>query len=103
MHQEVVEVYKKLFDREAPEIPEWQAVEQVLDSFGVPKIGEELAENFLMIVINHVDFPNREVQNKLVGRAEGLIGELREDLSDEVHMAEVDRLEYIKNLKKRAR
>lgn len=104
MNQIIIRAYNKIFNQGPPaDTQDWQAAEKILNNFSVPKLNEELAEQFLVEVILRIEYPDQETTSRLVGRAEGLIGELREDLPDEPHMAEIERSEYLKEQKKHAR
>jgi hypothetical protein len=96
--------YVLLFNETLPDdIPAWKAAERILNHFVVPVLGEELARTVILEIVNHTTFPSNDLTRKLVLRAESFASELWDDLSDEPHMAELDRLEYLQTVEKRGR
>lgn len=94
--------YKIVFGIE-PELgmKDWQIAEKLLDRFDVPKLGEELAKECIHRIVNHIPYPNNETTHRIVGRAEGFASELWDELSNEPHMAELERLEHFNKNKLR--
>jgi hypothetical protein len=95
MPDALAEAYK-LLQNEVPKTDSarWQIAEAVLSKFSVPTLGEDLARECLIQIICYVEFPNDELAQRLVGRAEGLATELWDDLSDEPHMSELEWKDY---------
>jgi len=90
------QVYKVVFGF-GPEIgiEDWQIAEKLLDHFDVPRLGEKLAKECIYQIVNHICYPDQETGMRIVSRAEGLASELWDNLSDEPHMAEIERLEFL--------
>lgn len=96
MDQTLSRAYKIIFETEPePGMENWQIAEKLLDRFSVPKLGEELAKECIFRIVNHVRYPDRETTVRIVGRAEGFASELWDELPDEPHMAEIERLEHL--------
>ena len=74
---------------------DWQIAEKLLDHFDIPILGEELAKKCIHRIVNYICYPDREITVRIVGRAEGLASELWDNLPDEPHMAEIERLEFL--------
>lgn len=76
-------------------LAEWEYAGVVLDNFNVPMIGEELAFEFLLDVINYVPFPSY-IKRKYVGKAEAYIEEMLNLSGDhEIHMEEAAVMEQM--------
>jgi hypothetical protein len=86
--------YAIIFGKSPEGLRGWQIAEEVIRSFDVNKLGEELAKEVIYEVVLYVDYPDRETTTRVVGRAEGLAGELWDDLPGEVHMADLERKRY---------
>lgn len=95
MDETLNRAHKIIFGAE-PEagMEDWQIAEKLLDDFNVPKLGEELARECIHRVVNYIKYPDKETTTRIVGRAEGFAKELWDELPDEPHMAEIERLEY---------
>jgi hypothetical protein len=77
----VLRAYKTIHGSDpAPEELEWEVVKNVLGNWDVPKLGEELASEFLFEVILHLVYPENgpanEKTKEIVGPAEEKIIEL---------------------------
>jgi len=91
----VTRAYLFLFP-EGVEESQWRRAEEVLNHFDVVGLGERLALLVLCEIIIHVKFPSREVQEKLVLRAEGLIDEILDIPSyHETNMDEIQNVEQM--------
>lgn len=102
MDQALNRAYKIVFGaKPEPGMKNWQVAEKLLDRFDVPKLGEDLAKSCIHRIVNHIEYPDVETTRRIVGRAEGLASELWDELPDEPHMAEIERLEYPKENKPR--
>ena len=101
MDQTLDRAYKIIFEAE-PEagVKDWQIAEKLLGRFNVSKLGEKLAKECIHEIVNYISYPDKETTTRIVGRAEGLASELWDELPDEPHMAELERLEYLKREKK---
>lgn len=95
------EAYKIIFNKDPKGLEDWQVADELLEGFDVPKLGEELAKECIHKIVNYIDYPDRETQIKIVGRAEGLAKELWDELPDEPHMNEIRHLEYSDKNKRR--
>jgi hypothetical protein len=98
MDPTLARAYKIIFGDE-PEagMKNWQIAEELLKHFSVPKLGEELAGECIHKIVNYISYPDRETMTRIVSHAEGLAKELWDELPDEPHMAEIERLERLKN------
>ena len=98
MDQALSRAYKMIFEVE-PKLgmENWQIAKKLLEHFSVPKLGEELAGECIHKIVNHISYSDKETTTRIVGRAEGLAKELWDELPDEPHMAEIERLERLKN------
>ena len=88
--------YKITFDSDPPEgAVDWQLADALMSNSNVPKLGEDLAKQVIFRAVNHVFYPDRTTTERIVGTAEGFAPELWGDLSDEPHMADIARKEYL--------
>src|SRR5216684_3976468 len=78
-----------------PDMADWEIAEVVLQRLDISKTGETLAKECIFRIVNHIDFPSKELTTQIVGRAELFASELWDDLGDEPHMAELERKEYL--------
>ncbi len=78
MDQTVTKAYTIIFAH-PPEasLKQWDIIEQVLENWDVPKMGEDLAKESLFLIINHIPKEaNEERMHDLIGQAESKIPEL---------------------------
>ncbi len=102
MDQTLSRAYKIIFEVEPGlGMEDWQIAEKLLEHFDVPKLGEELAKECIHKIVNHIKYPDRGMTTRIVGRAEGFASELWDELPDEPHMAEIERLEFVEKNKPR--
>jgi hypothetical protein len=95
MDKSLKEAYQIIFGAYPdPDLAEGQVAKSIINHFDVPKLGEPLAKACLLRIVNHVGYPDRATTREIVGRAQGLATELWDDLSDEPHMADLERKEY---------
>ncbi|MEK7151291.1 MAG: hypothetical protein AAB784_01060 [Patescibacteria group bacterium] len=95
MNVTLKKAYENIFQKMPAFLDDWQIVEKVLENFDFNKLGEKLAKEFICGVVLDVHYPNHEITKRIVGRAEGLAGEIWDDLPDEVHMADLERKRYL--------
>lgn len=84
-------IFNKIFDYE-----DWQIAELLIENFDVRKLGEDLAQQVIFQVVNHIFYPDQEDTTRIVGRAEALASELFNNIFDEPHMADLERIEFLR-------
>ena len=96
MNNDILTVaYLKLFENEPVDLELWQIAKEILNNWNVPKLGEELAEECILQIVNHVRFPNTEITKEIVGKAEELGVELFPEIG--IHDPSMDVYEWIEN------
>lgn len=94
MREKLARAYKVLTGGEPdPRWAEWQLAEGILNNWSVPKLGESLARQIILLVGVHVQFPDLDLTRRIVGHAENLATELWPELPEEPHMAQLEYLE----------
>lgn len=92
----LMQAYKITFDGDPPEgLVDWQLADALMSHFNVPKLGEDLAKQVIFRTVNHISYPDKPTTERIVLKAEGFASELWDDLSDEPHMADIARKEYL--------
>ncbi len=75
-------------------LADWELAEAIVNDFNVPVLGEDFSKQVIFTIVNGaIEYPDQETTTRIVGRAEGFASELFEGLSDEPHMAELEREE----------
>lgn len=88
------EAYKKIFKTEPDNLEEWEIARDIINNWNVPVLGEELAKQVIFRIVNHIQYPSKEITGEVVLKAENFATELfGDEVSDEPHMAELERLE----------
>ena len=87
--------YLKLFGSEPVGLEPWQIAKEILNNWNVPKLSEELAEECILKIVNHVQCPNKEITTEIVGKAEELGVELFPEIG--IHDPSMDVYEWIEN------
>ena len=102
MDDVLLKAYKVLFDEE-PETgaSTWEVAKEILKEWDVPKLGEDLAKECIFRIVLHVQYPNKELTEEIVGDAEDKAGELFEEIAklglssyDRVHWDIIAELEH---------
>jgi hypothetical protein len=92
----LAKAYEVLFDGPPSESSaDWQLAKAIVEHFDVQKLHERLAKQCIHRIVNYTYFPTADLTTEVVYRAEGLASELWDDLSDEPHMAELERKEFL--------
>lgn len=94
MRGKLARAYKVVTDGEPdPRWTEGQLAEKILNNWSVPRLGESLARQIILLIVADVQFPDLDSTRRVVGHAENLATELWPELPEEPHMAQLEYLE----------
>lgn len=87
--------YTALLGKEPDGLEEWVVAKEIMQNYDGRKLTEDFWQEVFFVIINHIQYPNKEVTNAIVGAAEDMYSELM-GVVDEPHMAAVEADEYAK-------